>query len=111
MHAKRYVTAMLLVSVCFNLEQVIISSGTSEAYSFFILEMFCDPGDVILTPMPGYPLLDTLANLEYLSCYPYFLDYNEESLSFLLILKRYFAPERAKILLLVSPHNPTPCVS
>jgi aspartate/methionine/tyrosine aminotransferase len=84
-----------------------ISSGTSEAYSF-LFKTFCDPGDVILTPMPGYPLLDTLANLEYLSCYPYFLDYNEESLSFSLDSQTLLsAPERAKILLLVSPHNPT----
>lgn len=91
----------------FSPEQIIISSGTSEAYSF-LFKTFCDPGDVILTPMPGYPLLDTLANLEYLSCYPYFLDYNEESLSFSLDSQTLLsAPERAKILLLVSPHNPT----
>lgn len=91
----------------FKPEQVLLTSGTSEAYSF-LFKTFCDPGDVILTPMPGYPLLDTLASLELLSCYPYFLDYRPRSQTFSLnALSLLSAPEKARILLLVSPHNPT----
>jgi aspartate/methionine/tyrosine aminotransferase len=89
----------------FTAGQILLTAGTSEAYSI-IFKIFCDPGDTVLTPVPGYPLLDTLAGLEYLQCYPYFLKQcgdqwtiDPDSL--------LSAPETSKILLLVSPHNPT----
>ena len=115
----------------FTAGQIILTASTSEAYSV-LFKTFCDPGDVILTPMPGYPLLDTLAQLEHLECAPYFLKLKRESVkakknviqsgaknpvtsSFRFVLDSdslLAAPERAKILLLVSPHNPTGhCVS
>ena len=110
----------------FTAGQIILTASTSEAYSV-LFKTFCDPGDVILTPMPGYPLLDTLAQLEHLECAPYFLkirrenarrlatDERREGTSFRFVLDSdslLAAPEKAKILLLVSPHNPTGhCVS
>ena len=134
----------------FTAGQIILTASTSEAYSV-LCKTFCDPGDVILTPMPGYPLLDTLAQLEHLECAPYFLKIRRENARKLATdesvegaggrndktaaknnvilsgaknpVKSGFrfvldsdsllaAPERAKILLLVSPHNPTGhCVS
>ena len=129
----------------FDAGQIILTASTSEAYSV-LFKAFCDPGDVILTPMPGYPLLDTLAQLEHLECFPYFLKlkretssleprtsslFNRETTSTLSLRDRrskqskessfrfvldsdslLAAPERAKILLLVSPHNPTGhCIS
>ncbi|WP_295051383.1 pyridoxal phosphate-dependent aminotransferase [uncultured Fibrobacter sp.] len=115
----------------FTAGQIILTASTSEAYSV-LFKTFCDPGDVILTPMPGYPLLDTLAQLEHLECAPYFLKLvrqpvkakknvilsgakNPVKSSFRFVLDSdslLAAPERAKILLLVSPHNPTGhCVS
>ncbi|MBP5768509.1 MAG: pyridoxal phosphate-dependent aminotransferase [Fibrobacter sp.] len=151
----------------FTAGQIILTASTSEAYSV-LFKTFCDPGDVILTPMPGYPLLDTLAQLEHLECAPYFLKIRREGAgfrndksaaknnvilsgahdssaqlcqpasslsqhspstslrahsakqsktetSFRFVLDSdslLAAPERAKILLLVSPHNPTGhCVS
>ena len=110
--------------------QIILTASTSEAYSV-LFKTFCDPGDVILTPMPGYPLLDTLAQLEHLECAPYFLKLKRETAAkknvilsgaknpvkpgFRFVLdpdSLLAAPERAKILLLVSPHNPTGhCIS
>ncbi len=135
---------------CFTAGQIILTASTSEAYSV-LFKTFCDPGDVILTPMPGYPLLDTLAQLEHLECAPYFLKIRREnarglatderrkgagfrndksaaknnvilseaknpvksSFRFVLDSDSFLAaPERAKILLLVSPHNPTGhCIS
>lgn len=94
----------------FSPEEILLTASTSEAYSI-IFKTFCDAGDTVLTPLPGYPLLDTLAGLEYLQCYPYFLKQrgdhwalDEETL--------LSAPDTAKILLLVSPHNPTGyCIS
>ncbi len=106
----------------FTAGQIILTASTSEAYSV-LFKTFCDPGDVILTPMPGYPLLDTLAQLEHLECAPYFLKLQREKkkgdrkkeISFRFVLDSdslLAAPEKAKILLLVSPHNPTGhCVS
>ena len=154
----------------FDAGQIILTASTSEAYSV-LFKAFCDPGDVILTPMPGYPLLDTLAQLEHLECAPYFLKLKRETSSLeprasslsnrettsTLSMRRAHddrgsamstqacslhspctslrdrrskqskessfrfvldsdsllaAPERAKILLLVSPHNPTGhCIS
>ncbi len=98
----------------FTAGQIILTASTSEAYSV-LFKTFCDPGDVILTPMPGYPLLDTLAQLEHLECAPYFLKLQREKAGFRFVLDSdslLAAPEKAKILLLVSPHNPTGhCVS
>ncbi|WP_290747114.1 pyridoxal phosphate-dependent aminotransferase [Fibrobacter sp. UBA4309] len=100
----------------FDAGQIILTASTSEAYSV-LFKAFCDPGDVILTPMPGYPLLDTLAQLEHLECAPYFLELRRKTCGgeFRFVLDTdslLAAPERAKILLLVSPHNPTGhCVS
>ena len=127
----------------FDAGQIILTASTSEAYSV-LFKAFCDPGDVILTPMPGYPLLDTLAQLEQLECAPYFLKLRRENARKLATDEIYdtrcfstlvelspmrrregaafrfvldsdsllAAPERAKILLLVSPHNPTGhCIS
>ncbi|MBO4436950.1 MAG: pyridoxal phosphate-dependent aminotransferase [Fibrobacter sp.] len=118
----------------FDAGQIILTASTSEAYSV-LFKAFCDPGDVILTPMPGYPLLDTLAQLEHLECAPYFLKLKRERFDKLTDLKKVTerrsapaevnsfrfvldsdsllaAPEKAKILLLVSPHNPTGhCIS
>ena len=119
----------------FDAGQIILTASTSEAYSV-LFKAFCDPGDVILTPMPGYPLLDTLAQLEHLECAPYFLKLRRENgpstklrgltkftepaevnakSTFRFVLDTdslLSAPERAKILLLVSPHNPTGhCIS
>lgn len=108
----------------FTAGQIILTASTSEAYSV-LFKTFCDPGDVILTPMPGYPLLDTLAQLEHLECAPYFLQFAKIKTSlraqsakqsiFRFVLDTdslLAAPEKAKILLLVSPHNPTGhCVS
>ena len=118
----------------FTAGQILLTASTSEAYSV-LFKTFCDPGDVILTPMPGYPLLDTLAQLEHLECAPYFLKLKRERFDKLTDLKKITerrsapvevnsfrfvldsdsllaAPEKAKILLLVSPHNPTGhCIS
>ena len=126
----------------FDAGQIILTASTSEAYSV-LFKAFCNPGDIILTPMPGYPLLDTLAQLEHLECAPYFLKLRRENARKLATDEIYdtrcfstlvelspmrrrenlfrfvldtdsllSAPEKAKILLLVSPHNPTGhCVS
>lgn len=99
----------------FSADQILLTASTSEAYSI-LFKAFCNPGDAILTPVPGYPLLDTLAELENLECYPYFLKLKREKAGkerrgdFRFVLDTdslLSAPSNAKILLLVCPHNPT----
>jgi aspartate/methionine/tyrosine aminotransferase len=44
-------------------EQIVLTTSTSEAYSF-LFRLLCDPGSEVLVPQPGYPLFDFLADLE-----------------------------------------------
>jgi aspartate/methionine/tyrosine aminotransferase len=44
-------------------EQVVLTTSTSEAYSF-LFRLLCDPGGEIVVPQPGYPLFDFLAVLD-----------------------------------------------
>ncbi len=46
-----------------ELERVLLTTSTSEAYGF-LFKLLCDPGDEVLVPQPGYPLFDFLAGLE-----------------------------------------------
>ena len=99
----------------FTPDQILLTASTSEAYSI-LFKAFCNPGDAILTPVPGYPLLDTLAELENLECYPYFLKLSRSGAGKERRGEFHFAldtdsllsaPANARILLLVCPHNPT----
>ena len=86
-------------------EDIQLFSSTSEAYSV-LFKTLCDAGDAILTPMPGYPLLDSLAALEFLKTAPYFL--RQANGKWKLDADSLYAfPPRTKILLVVSPNNPT----
>ncbi len=89
----------------FDVEHIQLTASTSEAYSI-LFKTLCNPGDAILTPVPGYPLLDSLAALEFLKTFPYFLicadgKWRLDSGSLCAF------PPQTKILLIVSPNNPT----
>jgi hypothetical protein len=99
----------------FSADQILLTASTSEAYSI-LFKAFCNPGDAILTPVPGYPLLDTLAELDNLECYPYFLKLSRSGAGKERRCEFHFAldtdsllsaPANARIFLLVCPHNPT----
>lgn len=89
----------------FSPDDIQLFSSTSEAYSV-LFKVLCNPFDRILTPAPGYPLLDSLASLEFLETAPYFLNL-ENGRWKLDTDSLYTFPPNTKILLLVSPHNPT----
>src|SRR5690349_20385019 len=38
-------------------DQIFLTTGTSEAYSF-LFRLLCSPDDQVLIPRPGYPLFD-----------------------------------------------------
>ena len=44
-------------------DAIVLCASTSEAYAL-LLKLLCDPGDRVLAPQPGYPLLDPIAALE-----------------------------------------------
>src|SRR5450755_620698 len=85
--------------------QVLLTASTSESYRY-LLELLCDPGDNLLVPMPGYPLLSFLADAAAveLRYYPLELEvgfgFDTETLEAL-------ADENTRGALVVSPANPT----
>lgn len=86
-------------------EQVVLTAGTSEAYSH-LFRLLCDPGDEILVAQPSYPLVDYLADLSdvVLRHYPLFFDQGwwiDRAM-----LERSITP-RTRAILLVHPNNPT----
>ncbi len=86
-------------------EQVILTTSTSEAYSF-LFRLLCDPGSEILVPQPGYPLFDFLAGLDdvRLKMAPLVYDYGWqiEPEGF-----RRAITAATRAIVLVHPNNPT----
>jgi alanine-synthesizing transaminase len=89
-------------------DHIALTPGTSLAY-LALFRLLADPGDEILIPQPGYPLLDDIATLAgvRLRNYPlrqvpstnrWYLDPSDlqECIS-----------NRTRLMVIVSPHNPT----
>jgi len=88
-------------------DAVFLTSGTSEAYTM-LFKLLANPGDEVLIPQPGYPLLTYLAELESLHYIYYPLRYHEVrgwSMD-LEILEAVITP-RTKTVVLVNPNMPT----
>lgn len=86
---------------------VYLTSSTSEAYAA-VFKLLGDPGDEILIPCPGYPLLNYLARFESLLGIFYPKRYAPERgwyLDFDAIEARITPKTRA--IVVVSPNNPT----
>ena len=88
-----------------NPERVILTSGTSEAYSH-IFRLLCEPGDEILVPAPSYPLLEFLADLADVRLVPYPLLYDHGWQMDFSSLRRALTP-RSRAVAVVHPNNPT----
>ena len=56
-------------------ENIILTAGTSEAYSY-IFRLLCEKDDEILVPAPSYPLFQLLADLNDIRLAPYPLLYD-----------------------------------
>jgi aspartate/methionine/tyrosine aminotransferase len=86
-------------------EQIVLTTSTSEAYSF-LFRLLLDPGDEIIVPQPGYPLFDFLAGLDdvKLKAAPLVYDYgwqiDPEG------FRRALSPW-TRAIVLVHPNNPT----
>jgi alanine-synthesizing transaminase len=86
-------------------EQVILTTSTSEAYSF-LFRLLCDPGDEVLIAQPSYPLFDFLATLDDVKPVSYPLFYDHGWHLDLHGLRMKIGP-RTRAIVIVHPNNPT----
>jgi len=88
-----------------NPEEIIITSGTSEAYAF-LFRLLADPNQRVLIPMPSYPLLDYLADLNDVRLDRYPLAYRDAWHIDIARLEKMIRPEHRAIVV-IHPNNPT----
>jgi len=86
-------------------ERIVLTASTSEAYSI-LFKVLCDAGDEVLVPRPSYPLFEHLARLDVVEAVPYDLEYQRCWTLDLESIERALTP-RTRVLLAVSPNNPT----
>ena len=85
--------------------QVILTSSTSEAYSF-LFRLLLDPDDAVLFPRPSYPLFDFLSQLNDANIDRYPLNYTTRWEMDLQALQSAVT-RKTKAIVLVNPNNPT----
>jgi alanine-synthesizing transaminase len=91
-------------NVAIDPAQIVLSASTSEAYGW-LFKLLCSPGAGVLVPQPSYPLFEHLTRLESVRPIPYRLEFHgrwEIDLDSVAA-----APSDTRVLLLVSPNNPT----
>jgi len=86
-------------------EQIFLTTGTSEAYSF-LFRLLCNPGDQVLVPQPSYPLFDFLADIQDVRLTAYPLHYDHGWHIDFSALRAAIGPS-VKALMVVHPNNPT----
>lgn len=84
---------------------VILTTSTSEAYSF-VFRLLCDPDDEVLIPVPSYPLFEYLAQIQDVKLVPYELIYDHGWQIDFHSLKQALSA-RTRAIILVNPNNPT----
>ena len=86
-------------------DDLVLTSGTSEAYSF-LFRLLCNAGDEVIIPAPGYPLFDFLADISDVKLVRFALVYDH---GWQIDLKALAAAatERTRAVIVVHPNNPT----
>lgn len=88
-----------------DLELLILTTGTSEAYSF-LFRLLCEPGDEVVIAQPSYPLFEFLAAIHDVKLRPFRLVYDHGwQIDFAALTKAMSSRTRA--IILVHPNNPT----
>jgi len=86
-------------------ERLVLTTGTSEAYSF-LFRLLCEPGDEVLIAHPSYPLFDFLATIQDVTLRPFQFVYDHGwQIDFHSL--RQTIGTRARAIVLVHPNNPT----
>ena len=88
-----------------GVEDLILTTSTSEAYSF-VFRLLCNPGDEVLVPTPSYPLFDFLADLQDVKLVRYPLIYDHGWQVDFHALKAAITP-KTRAVIVVHPNNPT----
>jgi alanine-synthesizing transaminase len=86
-------------------ERLILTTGTSEAYSF-LFRLLCEPGDEVLIAHPSYPLFDFLATIQDVKLRPFPIVYDHGWQIDFQTLRTELGP-RTKAIVVVHPNNPT----
>ncbi len=88
-------------------ESLFLTTGTSEAYAH-VFTLIADPGDEILVPTPGYPLLEALTGINGVRLVAYRQVY-DEGRGWRIDTDRLRASisTRSRAIVVVSPNNPT----
>ena len=85
--------------------QVLLTSGSSEAYSF-LFRLLAEPGENVLVPSPSYPLLEFLSRLNDVELAAYAIEYHRGwEIDFSTL--EAAANARTRALIVVNPNNPT----
>jgi aspartate/methionine/tyrosine aminotransferase len=88
-----------------NLERLILTTGTSEAYSF-LFRLLCEPGDEVVIAQPSYPLFEFLATIHDVKLRPFRLVYDHGwQIDFAALTRAISSLTRAVVV--VHPNNPT----
>ncbi|MGC2332796.1 MAG: pyridoxal phosphate-dependent aminotransferase [Candidatus Acidiferrales bacterium] len=86
-------------------EHLILTTGTSEAYSF-LFRLLCEPADEVLIAHPSYPLFDFLATIQDVKLRPFQIVYDHGwQIDFHSLREALGARTRA--IVVVHPNNPT----
>jgi alanine-synthesizing transaminase len=90
-----------------DLDAIFLTASTSEAYSI-LFKLMGNPGEEILIPMPGYPLLSYLACFEGVHAVSYPLRYDDrKGWSIDMDVLQALINPKTKAIVLVNPNNPT----
>jgi aspartate/methionine/tyrosine aminotransferase len=110
-HAREQVAAYYRDRGCAcDPSAVWLCASTSEAFDW-LLALLCDPGDAVLVPRPGYPLLDYLAALSGVRLLHYPLRFDGRWHVDLGALRELVRVEgRVRAIIATSPGNPTGAV-
>jgi alanine-synthesizing transaminase len=89
-------------------DNVVLASGTSEAYSW-IFRLIAAPGDEIITMTPGYPLCDALAEWCGLNLLAWNWRFDEAKSQWVTDWNKLeqSLTNRSRALVLINPNNPT----
>ena len=86
-------------------DDLVLTSGTSEAYSF-LFRLLCNAGDEVIIPAPGYPLFDFLADICDVKLVRFALVYDHGwQIDFAALAAA--VTERTRAVIVVHPNNPT----
>ncbi|TCD53604.1 pyridoxal phosphate-dependent aminotransferase [Alloscardovia theropitheci] len=88
-------------------------NSTSQAYAWLMM-LLCDPGDYILYPRPGYPLIESICSLCSAHALPYHLEYDGSWMIDYVSIEEQLrehngveSEHRIKAIVLINPNNPT----